>query len=221
MAESDGRLADERGRESLAVGTLRNQESIPPKTPDPLARIHHVVITGGEPMLFRRVCELSARLAAPADEGGTAMHVTIETAGTVIPEDRDWPLTCHLMSISPKLSNSTPVNDARDPDGSWARRHEDRRLNIPVIQSLIDRFSRSGSDCQLKFVVCRAGDLAEIDDLLARLRGWSPPDVLLMPEGVTPPSAPLKDLIADACLARGFRYCPRLHIELFGNRRGT
>ena len=56
---------------------------------------------------------------------------------------------------------------------------------------------------------------------LARLSGWTPADVLLMPEGVTPPTDAAKRLIADACLTRGWRYCPRLHIDLYGNRRGT
>jgi 7-carboxy-7-deazaguanine synthase len=63
--------------------------------------------------------------------------------------------------------------------------------------------------------------LGEIDALLAHLTGWTPPDVLLMPEGVRPPSPEHRSLVATACQQRGFRYCPRLHIELFGNRRGT
>ncbi len=179
--------------------------------------VAHAVLTGGEPMLFGPIRELSSRLAAPRDRGGAGMHITIETAGTVIPDEDAWPLTCNLMSISPKLANSTPRNDPRDPDGAWARRHESRRLNLPVVQTLIDRFP----DFQLKFVISGEQDLAEVGSLLEMLRGWTPPDVLLMPEGVAPPAAPLKKLIADACVARGFRYCPRLHIELFGNIRGT
>lgn len=187
--------------------------------------VRHAVLTGGEPMMFDRVCELSARLAAPVDAGGAAMHITIETAGTILPTDDSWPLTCHLMSISPKLSTSTPTDDPRDPGGAWAARHEERRLNIPVLQGLIDRAARGGpggeSAFQLKFVVCRESDLGEIESLLARLSSWSPADVLLMPEGVTPPTAEQKRWVVQACLTRGWRYCPRLHIDLFGNRRGT
>lgn len=181
------------------------------------AGVHHVVLTGGEPMMFRQLCELSTRLALPREEGGAAMHITIETAGTIVPVDERRPLTCHLMSISPKLANSTPRGDPRDSDGQWAERHERRRLNIPVIQSLVDR----GGKFQLKFVVCGESDLAEIDSLMPMLTGWKPDDVLLMPEGVTPPTAAAKDVLVRACLERGYRYCPRLHIELFGNRRGT
>lgn len=179
--------------------------------------VHHAVLTGGEPMMFRQLCELSTRLASPRDSGGAGMHITIETAGTIVPVDERWPLTCHLMSISPKLASSTPRGDPRDADGKWTERHEQRRLNIPVMQSLIDR----GAEFQVKFVVCAQSDLAEIDSLLANLRDWKPNDVLLMPEGVTPPTAAAKDLLVRACMERGYRYCPRLHIELFGNKRGT
>lgn len=179
--------------------------------------VRHAVLTGGEPMMFRGLCELSSRLAAPLDEGGAGMHITIETAGTLIPTDDRWPLTCHLMSMSPKLSTSTPMNDPRDPDGTWANRHEQRRLNIPALQSLIDAHKQF----QLKFVVCAPSDLTEIESLLGQLRGWTPSDILLMPEGITAPTPAARALVADACIQRGFRYCSRLHIELYGNKRGT
>lgn len=140
-------------------------------------------------------------------------HITIETAGTI-----DRAIDADLMSISPKLSTSTPgAGDPRDASSAWRLRHESRRINLPALQGLIDR----ASDLQLKFVVCTPADLVEIDTLLAQLRGWKPADVLLMPEGVTPPTAETRAWIAAECLRRSWRYCPRLHIELFGNRRGT
>lgn len=173
--------------------------------------VRHAVLTGGEPVMFPGLTELSGRL-------GAFMHVTIETAGTVIPEGG---VKCDLMSISPKLSNSTPINDPRDPGGVWAARHEERRINIPVLERLLDTFPSPAH--QLKFVVSRdvERDLAEIHALLARLRGWRADDVLLMPEGVVLPGVEHKAAVVRACLAHGFRYCARLHIELFGNKRGT
>lgn len=190
------------------------------------AGVRHAVLTGGEPMLFAGLCELSSRLSMGRDAAGAGMHITIETAGTVIPRDERWPLVCDLMSISPKLAGSTPRGrdsvdgpDARDPSGAWSARHESRRMNLPVLQELLDRYGPGRR--QLKFVVCGADDLMEIDGLLARLRGWSPGEVLLMPEGVAAPAAGMRDLVLGACMERGFRYCHRLHIELFGNRRGT
>lgn len=188
--------------------------------------VRHAVLTGGEPMMFPALTALSAALARGREEaeGGDlgavgGMHITIETAGTVIPEGG---VTCDLMSISPKLASSTPLpGDPRDPSGAWAARHEERRLNIPVLQELLDRFPSPRH--QLKFVVSRSveRDLAEIEAILARLRGWRPEDILLMPEGVQMPDPEHKAAVVQACLARNWRYCPRLHIELFGNRRGT
>jgi len=161
----------------------------------------HVVLTGGEPMMFPQIDELCARFRA----GG--MHITIETAGTLF---RD--VCCDLMSISPKLRNSSPRGA-----GAWEGRHEARRINTESLQALIDRYVER----QFKFVVTSRDDLREIDDLLARLRGWSDADVMLMPEGVEPPTPQQRQVVAAMCLDRGWRYCARLHIELFGHTRGT
>lgn len=167
----------------------------------------HVVLTGGEPMIFAGLRDLAAAIRS------AGLHITIETAGTVFKE-----IACDLMSISPKLSNSTPRDgDPRDPKGVWRRLHEARRIDMDSLQRLLDAYPTR----QMKFVVAEPTDLAEIDALLGGLRGWAREDVLLMPEGVTPPTAERKSWIANECVARGWRYCARLHIELYGNKRGT
>lgn len=169
--------------------------------------VRHAVVTGGEPMIFAGVGELTNGLRR------AGMHVTIETAGTVFRE-----IECDLMSLSPKLSNSTPArDDPRDPSGVWHDRHEARRIDGQALQKLIDAYPAR----QFKFVVRGPADLAEIDGLLARLTGWRRDEIMLMPEGVTPPTAELKAWVAATCLQRGWRYAQRLHIELFGNTRGT
>lgn len=179
--------------------------------------IRHAVLTGGEPMLFDAMAALGRELAS------RGMHVTFETAATIF---RPMAETgCALMSMSPKLSNSTPRGpggspDPRDPTGAWATRHEERRLNIPIIQQLIDAYP----DRQLKFVVAQNSehtDLAEIDALLAQLTHLAPSDIMLMPEGVKPPTPDHKAWVLNTCLSRGWRYCARLHVDLFGNKRGT
>jgi 7-carboxy-7-deazaguanine synthase len=46
--------------------------------------------------------------------------------------------------------------------------------------------------------------------------------VLLMPEGITVEKLRASaGWLGELCKARGYRYAPRLHIELYGNRRGT
>ena len=81
-----------------------------------------MVLTGGEPMLFAELIPLTAELHRKK------MHITIETAGTLY-----LPVACDLMSISPKLSNSTPSPE-RDP--RWARRHDLNRHAPEVIRRL-------------------------------------------------------------------------------------
>ncbi|MDX2148899.1 MAG: 7-carboxy-7-deazaguanine synthase QueE [Planctomycetota bacterium] len=174
--------------------------------------VRHAVVTGGEPMLFEAIEPLCAGLR----ERG--IHVTIETAGTVFRR-----VACDLMSISPKLANSTPTQERA---GAWAARHEERRINVPVLRALVDAYP----DRQLKFVVMdpagrgdsgEAADLAEIEALVSELDGVRPEQIMLMPEGVVSPRAEFKQWVARACVERGWRYCGRLHIEIFGNKRGT
>jgi 7-carboxy-7-deazaguanine synthase len=164
----------------------------------------HVVITGGEPMIMPDIGELCEALK----ERGH--HITIETAATVFEV-----VKVDLASLSPKLANSTPTDHE---GGRFARAHEEKRLNIPVIQQFID----SSPEFQLKFVICVPGDLEEIRGLLKQLKNWSPADVLLMPEGIERGALEERSAwLGEICKREGFRFCPRLHVMLYGNRRGT
>jgi 7-carboxy-7-deazaguanine synthase len=164
----------------------------------------HVVLTGGEPMIMPEVEALCSAIKA---EGH---HLTIETAATIY-----RPVKLDLASLSPKLSNSTPHDRE---GGRFARAHDEHRLNLPVIQQFID----SAQDFQLKFVVSREDDVNEIEAILAQLNGWSPAHVLLMPEGVDAQVlGERSSWVAEICRSRGFRFCPRLHVLLYGNKRGT
>jgi 7-carboxy-7-deazaguanine synthase len=163
----------------------------------------HAVVTGGEPLLAPGIEDLCARLR------GGGYHVTVETAATIFK-----PLACDLASLSPKLSNSTPHERE---GGRFALRHERLRLQIPVIRAFLEH-----GDYQLKFVIDRPEDVREVLDVLDRLPGVDRTKVLLMPQGVT--RAELDERgpwLVEVCKEHGFRYCPRLHIELYGNRRGT
>ncbi len=163
----------------------------------------YVVLTGGEPMIAPGVEDLTRRLK---DDG---YHITIETAATVW---RD--VVCDLAGISPKLGNSTPWE--RD-GGRWADAHEKDRINLETIRRFM-----AFADYQLKFVVEQPEDLAEIDRLLTQIGTYDPSNVLLMPQAVTPEEVAKRSRwIVDICKDRGFRYCPRLQISLYGNTRGT
>ena len=168
----------------------------------------HVVFTGGEPMIQTQASTLCAALRF------AGRHVTVETAGTIFK-----PVEIDLLSLSPKLANSTPTD--RD-GGRFARAHEKLRLQPKAMNELIDHTRNQGGDVQIKFVVEQPGDLEEIDTVLSSLRGWKVDDVLLMPEGTDTTTLHERSVwLAQLCVDRGFRYCPRLHVDLFGNTRGT
>ncbi|WP_336358454.1 7-carboxy-7-deazaguanine synthase QueE [Haloarcula sp. CGMCC 1.6347] len=172
----------------------------------------HVVLTGGEPLIHDSSADLLERLA---DRG---YHTTVETNGTVVP---DAPID--LASVSPKLASSTPTAD-RDPDGDgeWADRHEERRLDVPTLAELVETY-----DTQLKFVVTGREDMAEIECLVERLRDATSArvcddDVLLMPEGQTRDQLEAtRETVADLALEYGYRYTPRLHVDLWNDEPGT
>jgi len=162
----------------------------------------HVVVTGGEPMIAPEIIPLTERLR----ERG--LHITIETAGTV-----HQPVICDLMSISPKLANSIPT--LRE-DGRWADQHDRLRYQPDVLKQLMAEYPY-----QLKFVVTDPSDLTEIESILEET-GADRHRVLLMPEGTT--SEMLSERarwLVDICKREGFRYGPRLHIDIYGNKRGV
>ena len=163
----------------------------------------HVVLTGGEPLIAAGVEELTRRVRS---EG---LHLTIETAATIWRE-----VECDLASISPKLSNSTPWEREA---GRYAKSHERDRINLDTIR----RFMQF-DDYQLKFVVDQPGDLGEIDALLSQLGRVDSSNVLLMPQGITNEELASRSAwLAEICKERSFRFCPRLHIALYGNKRGA
>ncbi len=174
----------------------------------------HVVLTGGEPLLYPATVQLAAGLRE------LGKHVTIETAGTRVLEG----LACDLMSISPKLRHATPqANSGISP--RLLQQHIDQRFSAPMLRELLRRYP-----WQLKFVVrglstqdC-AEDIAEILEMLAVL-GVADADrarVFLMPEG-TDASTILQSsrALVRICIEHGFRLGLRHHIDLFGHTPGT
>jgi 7-carboxy-7-deazaguanine synthase len=163
------------------------------------AALRHVVVTGGEPLLQREIGTLTAALTAAGH------HVTVETAGTLAP-----PFTCDLLSLSPKTANS-------DPTGPQGERH--RRLRADV--SPARRLLAAHPEHQLKLVVRGKGDMPEVERLIASL-GAARERVLLMAEGRTAAEVGARaGEVGRLCLAHGFRYSPRLHLDLFGAGRGV
>jgi 7-carboxy-7-deazaguanine synthase len=163
----------------------------------------HIVITGGEPMLTREVVDLTNALKGAAD-----VHITVETAGTVYQS-----VKCDLMSISPKLANSTPLE--RD-EGRWAAQHDRLRYQPDVLKRLMNEYSY-----QLKFVVAAPTDITEIRQIVKDTAA-DPERVILMPEGASAEKLREKaEWVIDIVKREGYRYGPRLHVDIWGDQRGV
>jgi 7-carboxy-7-deazaguanine synthase len=113
------------------------------------------------------------------------------------------------MSISPKLANSTP----NDP---WAAQHNRLRIQPEVLLELMARYPY-----QLKFVIEKPDDLEELRALI-RVLDADRNRVMLMPEGTDRDRLLERAVwLAEICKQEGFRFSPRLHVDLWGNRRGV
>jgi len=165
--------------------------------------LSHVVLTGGEPMLFAELIPLSAGLR---EQG---RHITIETAGTLY-----LPVDCDLMSISPKLANSSP--NAQQAPG-WTARHERTRHAPAVVRRLIDEHAY-----QFKFVVDELMDCADVETYLREFPEIDRTRAMLMPQGIDADGlARQSEWLEPYCREHGLHFCPRRHIEWFGFVRGT
>jgi len=160
----------------------------------------NAVITGGEPMIAARLAELLTLLRQ------SHKHITIETAGIAfLPH-----LHCDLMSISPKLSNSTPL------DPALAAEHEKSRLDITSLRKLTQNYQY-----QLKFVVDSENDLPEIIDTIEMIKNVDPQNVMLMPQASTRNEYLSKSqMVAKMCTDTGFAFSPRLQTLLWNNQPG-
>jgi len=187
-----------------------------------MSLVQDIVITGGEPLLKKAQgfwAELLTTLVR-----GWVEYVTFETNGTqVLTDELAWAIKRRnqpiIFSVSPKLSCSgEPIEKTLVPE---------------AVRSYVETIEGNPlSKCILKFVV----DPNRIDQYMSEIRhfveeyskvteefNWMPGEnVYLMPVGGT-----LEELqkneraIADTVIEYGFKYSPRLHINLYGNTWGT
>ncbi|WP_417745719.1 7-carboxy-7-deazaguanine synthase QueE [Rosistilla oblonga] len=168
--------------------------------------VSHVVLTGGEPMLFPEIVTLCRQLA---DRG---LHTTIETAGTIYQDT-----ACDLMSISPKLAGSRPRDGSLSE--KWQLQHDRRRWAVDVVRRLMVETP----DYQLKFVVDQPSEQLEVQQMVDQLQ----PDVDPAKVWIMPQSRSTAELDAHEswlrpwCDQQGFQYCDRMHLRWYGNVRGT
>ncbi len=159
------------------------------------SRGRRLIVTGGEPLVQWKALErLFERL--PAD-----LTIEIETNGTLSPSAALLERV-NQWNVSPKLENSGETLADR--------------LNEEVLATL-----RDSGRAFLKLVVGSEADAEEAEALAARLE-WPRDRVQLMPLAATREELSARStLVAREALARGLRFSSRLHVELWGGRRGV
>jgi 7-carboxy-7-deazaguanine synthase len=156
------------------------------------------VITGGEPLLQEKAfLEIIVHIRGRQPEH----QFEVETNGTRIPSPAFYSAV-NQFNISPKLSN--------------AGMPETLRLNADAL-----KFFANSPKAWFKFVVADPADLGEIEALCSS-HALPQERVLLMPEGRTCADLDRHAVwLAEICRDRGFRFCDRLHIRLWGDKRGV
>ncbi|MBZ5504157.1 MAG: 7-carboxy-7-deazaguanine synthase QueE [Acidobacteriia bacterium] len=158
-------------------------------------RSRNVVITGGEPLLQQRQLVAVLRNLAPE------YTFEVETAGTIVPSD-DMVELIKTWNVSPKLANSGNPLQARH-----------RTLPLTRFAQLENAF--------FKFVIQAENDIHEVLDLVNEFH-IPAARVLLMPEATDPAVLDKKsDWLAQLCIQHQFRLGYRLHVALWGNKRGV
>ena len=153
-----------------------------------------LVITGGEPLLQAPAL---ARMLALLP----ALHVEVETNGTVIPPPALDALI-HQYNVSPKLEHSG---------------------NAAAIALLPDRLAAFAADPRacFKFVIAAPADVEQVR-ALAAAHAIPAARIFLMPEGRS--SQALRSAarwLAPICSEYGLNFSDRLHIHLYGDTRAT
>lgn len=157
-----------------------------------------VVLTGGEPLLQQR--ELVELMQALRAENANYFF-EVETNGTIQPSN-DFEALINQYNVSPKLANSG------NPPGLRER---------PAVLQYFAKHSKA----YFKFVVAERDDLQEIMQLMGN-HSLPKERILLMPEGTKPESlAARRSWLIEVCKTHGFRYTDRLHIHVYGEKRGV
>ncbi len=165
------------------------------------------VITGGEPTLQAEELE---QLCKELKNAGA--YITIETNGT---RTGDFMEYIDLFSVSPKLKSSTPF------DTKFEKMHMENRINPEALIKYREISQKENKSIQWKFVYCNEKDLEEIFSLQEKI-GFEKKDIYLMPEGITEKDIHAKrEAIVNLCKKHNLNYCERLHILIWGDKRGV
>lgn len=178
-------------------------------------QIKHTMVTGGGPTLNPNLLRTLVGLAKKYNH-----FVTVETEGSAFVNT-----AADFISLSPKLSNSTPRKGVFHTQGTKVTitkeqvdRHETLRKNYSAMLRMITVHP----DYQLKPVINNIEkDMMEVCNIQSMLDAPNN-KVWLMPEGITNDQLQrLRPGLIDYCVKHGYNYSDRLHVVAFGNKRGV
>jgi organic radical activating enzyme len=140
------------------------------------------------------------------------IFLTIETNGTYI---GDFYNSFNLISVSPKLSSSVPH------DTEFEKMHEKNRLNLEALTLIHSLHLQKKCDVQWKFVFSSQEDVKEIKSLQQQIN-FSDNDVYIMPEGICREDLEMNRMkTVEVAIENNWNYSDRLHIMIWGNKRGV
>ncbi len=156
----------------------------------------HLVVTGGEPLMHQNKLYRTLRRLK-----SSGFFIEVETNGTIVPIEEVL-AAVDSFNVSPKISNSLVS------------------LELRTRPTVLKRFVDSGK-AWFKFVICTPDDVSEVEELIAS-NNLPRERVILMPEGTDLETISERSRwLVEVCKQHKFRYGPRLHIQLWGNKRGT
>lgn len=158
----------------------------------------NVILTGGEPMLQQPA--LTALMHALRSRSAD-YRFEVETNGTLVPT-AEFDAAVDQYNVSPKLENSGNTRRLREKPAAL-------------------RFFAQSPKANFKFVIAEKNDL---DEVLALLITYAiPPEkVWLMPEGTSARVlARRRKWLVEICKTHGFRYSDRLHVQIWGAKKGV
>jgi organic radical activating enzyme len=158
----------------------------------------NIILTGGEPMLQQSALTALAHLLRSSSP---EYRFEVETNGTLIPSE-EFDSVVDQYNVSPKLENSCNSRRLREKPAAL-------------------RFFAHSPKTAFKFVVSHQSDL---DEVLGLLHSYAIPaqKVWLMPEGTS--AADLNNKrpwLVEICKAHGFCYSDRLHVQIWGSKKGV
>ena len=178
-----------------------------------------LIITGGEPMLQRLPLEITLKVFKQAHPH---VKVTVETNGSIIPTPELFDLV-DLWSVSPKLANSGCFDGTDVPDRE-RKMHHKNRFNPIALAGI----ANGGREVQFKFVYTNDETEAMVKEVLEETKKLTTyhdlerVSVLIMPEGQTLEQINRStEQALPACYRNGWRFCDRLHIRIWGDKRGV